>query len=240
MPDPTPIGQLLVRTRPTSTTPTPDTRPGECPQHPGNNATYCSPCASERKAADPHAHREMRAERIRLDCERRFPRRFRDAQADHPNVLAWIEQAAIDPENTPSLLLLGRVGTGKTHQAYGALRAIAPELTGRDWIATTYADLFASLRPRAGTDMEADLNRYRQASILLLDDLGIAKNSEWVEEITYRVIDGRYQDMRPSIFTTNLPVEELREAIGDRIASRLAESCTRVVLDGPDRRRRTA
>ncbi|WP_262015645.1 ATP-binding protein [Micromonospora sp. Mcm103] len=237
MPEPARLGVLLPRSRPTPVAPLPEAKPGECPDHPGNPAAYCGPCAGERKAADPHARAEMRAERVRQDCARRFPRRFRDAQADHPDVLAWIDRAAADPEDAPSLLLVGPVGTGKTHQAYGALRALAPEMAGRDWIATTYADLFASLRPRPGADMEADLARYRQASILLVDDLGIAKGSEWVEEITYRLIDGRYLDMRPSIFTSNLPPDQLRDVLGDRIASRLAQSCTRVVLDGPDRRR---
>ncbi|MET7752597.1 ATP-binding protein [Micromonospora sp. NPDC005367] len=240
MPEPARLGTLLPHRRPTPVADLPVAKPGECPEHPGNNATFCSPCASERKAANPNARAEMRAERVRQDCDRRFPRRFRDAQADHPGVLAWIDQAVADPDNAPSLLLLGPVGTGKTHQAYGALRALAPEVTGREWIATTSPDLFASLRPRPGADMEADFARYRQASILLVDDLGAAKNTEWVEEITYRLIDGRYLDMRPSIFTTNSTPAELRDHLGDRIASRLAQICTPIVLDGPDRRRTSA
>jgi DNA replication protein DnaC len=238
MPEPIHIGRMgNVRQliRPTVATDTP--RPGECPTHPGNTAAFCGPCAGERKAADPNARREMYEQRVRLDCDRRFPRRFRNAEADHPAVIAWIAQVLEDPDDAPSLLISGRVGTGKTHQAYGALRAVAPALHGRDWIAATYPDLLTSLRPRPGGEPERRVDHYRQASVLLLDDLGIAKASEWVEETTYALIDGRYIDMMPSIFTTNLTIGELRGAIGDRIASRLAESCTRVVLEGPDRRR---
>jgi DNA replication protein DnaC len=81
------------------------------------------------------------------------------------------------------------------------------------------------------------MRHYRTADLLLIDDLGVAKNSEWVEEAVYRIIGGRYEQMRPTIYTTNLDVPKLRDALGDRIASRLAETCTRVLLDGDDRRR---
>ncbi|MDG4788098.1 ATP-binding protein [Micromonospora sp. WMMD1102] len=237
MPEPTPLSQLLPRTRPLAIAPLPVAKPGECPDHPGNPAAYCGPCAGERKAVDPNARWEIHTERVRRDCDRRFPRRYRDAQADHPAVLDWTATVVKDPEHAPSLLLLGPVGVGKTHQAYGALRTVAPELPGRDWIATRFPDLLASLRPEPGGKPERRVEHYREAGLLLLDDLGVGKTSEWVEETTYRLIDGRYLDMRPSIFTTNLGVAELRDSIGDRIASRLAESCRIVVLDGPDRRR---
>ncbi len=46
--------------------------------------------------------------------------------------------------------------------------------------------------------------------------------------------------MLPTLITTNLPTEQLRVALGDRVASRLAEMTERVILKGPDRRRRTA
>jgi len=46
--------------------------------------------------------------------------------------------------------------------------------------------------------------------------------------------------MLPTLITTNLPIPELRTALGDRVTSRLAEMTERVVLTGPDRRRRTA
>jgi DNA replication protein DnaC len=44
----------------------------------------------------------------------------------------------------------------------------------------------------------------------------------------------------PTLITTSLPIEQLRLTLGDRVASRLAEMTERVILDGPDRRRRTA
>jgi DNA replication protein len=198
--------------------------------------TTCSACAAEAKGGSPEGARRWRAIRATADCDRRIPRRYVNAVADHPQVLAWIGQYTADPDQAPSLLIAGPTGVGKTWQAYGALRAVTIA-TGRTWQATTYADLIASLRPGSGSDPEGALRAYRTAGLLLVDDLGAAKTSEWVEETTYRLINGRYEDMLPSIFTTNLPLADLRAGLGDRIASRLVEMCTRVALTGPDRRR---
>lgn len=179
-------------------------------------------------------------------CTARFPKRYREATADRADVLDWVSQFHAGPADAPSLLLLGPTGTGKTHQAYAAIRAsVTVALPMRSggvraptWHAMTYAEMTASLRPRGREyDTEAVLERYRTLGLLFIDDLGAAKLTEFTEEATYRLINGRYEDMRPSIFTSNLPMHELKEAIGDRIASRLAETCIRVVLDGPDRRR---
>jgi DNA replication protein DnaC len=183
-------------------------------------------------------------------CDRLFPPRYRAALlGDAPAVAEWVVRYHDDPTDCPNLLLLGPTGVGKTHQAYAALRAAVCHprpATGNArgvgyradaWKADTFADLLASLRPRNGVDTEQALKELREVPLLLVDDLGVAKNSEWVEDVTYRLLNGRYNDMRPSIFTSNLAVDQLRDAVGDRIASRLAESSIRVVLAGADRRR---
>lgn len=88
-----------------------------------------------------------------------------------------------------------------------------------------------------GHDAERDLATLSTCPLLILDDLGAAKQSEWTEEITYRLINRRYTDLLPTLLTTNLPTAALRDAVGDRVASRLAEMTTTVVLTGADRRR---
>lgn len=214
------------------------TKQPHCPDHPTEMLAYCGPCSSEILASgDPEARAKWKARIRRAECDSKFPTRFRDAAADHPEVTAWVDTWVESETECPSLLLAGAVGVGKTHQAYGALRAAVTGPRPTSWIAVTSADLYASLRPRQGHDAEGELERYRSVGLLLIDDLGAAKASEWVEETTYRVLNGRYEDMRPCIFTTNLPVPALKDAIGDRIASRLAETCQRVVLEGNDRRR---
>lgn len=140
----------------------------------------------------------------------------------------------------PSLLIAGPTGTGKTYQAYGAIRTLLTRGVRLRWEATTTADFHARLRPRASHDAERELQTLARCPLLCLDDLGAAKTSEWTEELTYRLINLRYEHMLPTLITTNLPTEQLRVALGDRVASRLAEMTERVILKGPDRRRRTA
>lgn len=221
-------------------------RPGRfCAEHPAIDALLCEPCTKKREEAEEQREEKLAVAAALERFDERFPLRYRAAAVDHPQVAGWVEQYRIDPTTSPSLLLLGPTGTGKTHAAFGALRAAACEVrrtrVGRyvtpRWAATTYADFIASLRPSKLGDPEAVMAKHLGVELLLLDDLALAKASEFVEEATYRLLNGRYVEMRPSIFTSNMPPEQLRDALGDRIASRLAETCTRVVLTGDDRRR---
>ncbi|MDT3397631.1 ATP-binding protein [Streptomyces sp. B1866] len=177
----------------------------------------------------------------------RIPPRYRHAHADHPQVAAWVQQitraAAPGPGGTSrigrggSLLIAGPTGTGKTHQAYGAVRSLLAAGVRLRWHASTAADLYAAQRPRSGHDTERDLHALMRCPLLVLDDLGAAKTTEWTEEITYRLINHRYEHLLPTLATTNLTIRDLRAALGDRVTSRLAEMTDRVTLTGTDRRR---
>ncbi|MBQ1156710.1 ATP-binding protein [Streptomyces sp. A73] len=138
------------------------------------------------------------------------------------------------------MLIAGPTGTGKTHQAFGAVRSLLAAGVRLRWQTVTAADLHASLRPRPGQDAEREIQTLGRCPLLVLDDLGAAKQSEWTEELTYRLINRRYTELLPTLITTNLPTDALRAAVGDRVASHLAEMTDRVVLSGNDRRRTAA
>lgn len=211
----------------------------------------------------PEWHRRQRVEFAMKRWTRATPRRYRTATATDPRVLDWARTAAEhfaypapDPDDEdafdnapplPSLLLTGTTGTGKTHQAYGALRAIAESGPRRRYglIATTAADMYGQLRPTGQVGAaEHQMRQYATIPLLLLDDIGSAKASEWTEEITYRLVNERYNACLPTIFTSNLPPRartagrpDLASALGDRVVSRLAEMTTVIGLTGHDRRR---
>ncbi|MFB6839780.1 ATP-binding protein [Streptomyces sp. NPDC056361] len=177
-----------------------------------------------------------------------MPPRYRAAVADHPEVLAWVRtvaEAAVAPNQGarrqvttgPSLLMAGVVGAGKTHQAYGAVRRLVQSGVGVRWRATTAADLYAGLRPRPGVDSERDLAAISRCPLLIIDDLGAAKASDWTEEVTYRLINRRYNYELPTLITTNLAIRDLRAHLGDRVTSRLAQMTTQVTFEQVDRRR---
>jgi DNA replication protein DnaC len=183
---------------------------------------------------DAAATAAWRRDRARRQFADSVPAHYRHATADHPAVTDWITRYQLDPAVAGSLLLLGNTGTGKSWQAYGAIRAIAEG--GVAWRATSAAKLYASLRPGVVEDFEAAFAGWSGVPLLLLDDLGAAKPSTWIEEITYRLIDERYADCLPTIITSNLTPREMEAMFGDRTVSRLAGMCTRIVLEGRDRR----
>jgi len=168
--------------------------------------------------------------------EKKVPRRYASAR---PNAIAkaWAQSVTANPDDTRSLLVVGPTGTGKTHYAYSVLRAIAETGSRASWAAYTAADLYAQLRPRTGRDSEATFESIAGTDVLFVDDLGAAKLTEWTEEVTYRLINHRYEQCRPGIFTSNVPPSQLRDVLGERIASRLTEMCERVALKGDDRRK---
>jgi DNA replication protein DnaC len=180
------------------------------------------------------------------ETEQRIPARYAGALPADPDVRAWMlkvaapaatrRRAIVSIGTGPSLLMLGRTGTGKTHLAYGAIRGFAACEIYTRWQFVTAADLYAMLRPRPGIDPEAEFRKYANAGLLVVDDIGAAKSSEWVEEVNYRLINHRYEAMVPTIFTSNVLPDNLGPVLGARVASRLTEMFDRVVLEGADRR----
>ncbi|CAL9605522.1 hypothetical protein SUDANB95_05481 [Actinosynnema sp. ALI-1.44] len=180
-------------------------------------------------------------------CGERIPGRYADATPDHQDVANWVREItagavgaarAMNPviRSGPSLLILGPVGTGKTYQAHGAIRALAHSGCAFSWLITTAADVYAQLRPRPRVDSEKEFERISGTTVLVLDDLGAAKATEWTEEVNYRLINHRYELELPTIITSNLQGRELVAQLGERVASRLVEMCRRTTLLGKDRR----
>lgn len=201
--------------------------------------------SEEKNPGDRAWHGRARAEYALNRWKTATPPRFHDAEATLPEVAAWADEALSDNAAAGALLLTGLTGTGKTHQAYGALRRIAAGGPGKfKLIAVNSADMYGNLRPsQVMGAAERELRRLSEVQYLLLDDLGTAKTSEWTEEVTYRLINYRYNHCLPTIITSNLPARDdegpdLTTFVGARVASRLAEMVTTLVpMIGNDRRR---
>jgi DNA replication protein DnaC len=69
-----------------------------------------------------------------------------------------------------------------------------------------------------------------------MDDLGVEKTSEWSMQTLYTITDWRYRELRQTLVTSNLTLDEIAGKVGDRIASRIAGMCKVVELKGKDRR----
>ncbi|MFD5294738.1 ATP-binding protein [Streptomyces mutabilis] len=203
---------------------------------------------------DPHSPQNV-ARNTYAENSAKIPFHYRSAVPSLPELRAWIDTLVADAKvmqaerkgpiasviHGPSLLLLGQTGVGKTHEAYGAMRELSVSGVYAQWQVTTAADLYAALRPRHGIDSEAEFRKYRDARLLLVDDLGTErKPTEFTEEINFRLINHRYEHHLPTLITSNLRPKELTERLGDRVVGRLAEMCQRIPMEGTDRRRKAA
>lgn len=131
-----------------------------------------------------------------------------------------------------NLLLGGPTGSGKTWQAWEVLeRAVAAGYPGRIVFATT-ALWQETIAPPVDREQ---LQLMRDADLLVFDDLGSGRVNEWQRECLLTVVDERWAHARPIIITFN--VESLREMLGERLASRLADGATKAAIKGADRRR---
>lgn len=216
-------------------------RPVQCAEHPGQPAAYCGPCRSELIAIGDSAalakrKREIAAARWAALVEPEFAdASLADFPDPPPEAVAWLRGWNTYADPCPWLIINGTTGTGKTHLAYALARAAVTGDRPAEWISTTAPAMYASLRPSAPTP-EVALYKLQSTPLLLIDDLGVNKLTEWVEETTHTVLDERYRRRLPVIITTNLEVPDFKAAVGDRMASRLRQRCYRLTLDGPDRR----
>ena len=138
------------------------------------------------------------------------------------------------------LILFGGVGTGKTFLA----SCIANELidNGVPCLVTNFARIINTLQGMY-EGKQKYLDSLNEFGLLVIDDLGVERNTEYVSEMVYNVIDARYRSGKPLIITTNLKYSDLHHAEDTskaRIYSRIIEMCLPVLVSGEDRRKTKA
>jgi DNA replication protein DnaC len=208
---------------------------------------------------------------VRCDCWReglaarvlddaRIPPRYRKCDLEtfvtYPNekLLNAVKQArkfADDfPEPRKGLCLIGPPGIGKTHLSVAILRYVIVRKGARG-LFYDVRDLLRVIRstynPLVRTAEMDILRPVMETDLLVLDDIGSEKTSEWVEETMNLIVNTRYNERRHTIFTSNYedtPEDAsadsqdftLKERIGFRIHSRLHEMCAFLEFDGADYR----
>jgi DNA replication protein DnaC len=165
------------------------------------------------------------------------------------------------PATEKGLLLIGPSGVGKTHLAVAGLKELVRR--GHAGLFCDYRELLkeiqASYNPASESTEMGVLEPVRTTEVLVLDDLGASKPSDWVRDIVGIVLNARYNEKRTTIITTNyldtpqsegeatrLPngklvaairEDTLEQRIGTRMRSRLYEMCRSVEVYAPDFRR---
>jgi DNA replication protein DnaC len=191
------------------------------------------------------------------------PPRFRSRTLDNfearsPSAVRALEAARAVVEHGASLVLSGPPGVGKTHLAAGIVRAVA-EAGERRYLASlptggterwpapppdpvwwnVAAAIVAMRAEFDGHDRRTSQHLLAAASapgLVVLDDLGRERMTDWTAEVIYVVINGRYERQLPTVVTTNLTLRSLAETPYWPAISRLAEDGYLVTIEGPDER----
>jgi DNA replication protein DnaC len=221
---------------------------------------------------------QLRARGDALIAAARIPKRYEHCElsnfttdfpgADRSVSLAQITASRFvqefDPRDGKGLLLVGGIGTGKTHLAVGILKELIAT-RGSACLFCDYRELLKQIQNSYNDSVKATelqvLRPVFEAEVLLLDELGAVKPSEWVWDTVSLILNTRYNDNRTTIITTNfadepaagaarssaVPMsparaavreETLGDRIGERMRSRLHEMCRIVKMDGPDFRQK--
>lgn len=173
--------------------------------------------------------------------QRHTPASFAHAQLRDtpPQVQEWAALHLAYPDKHSRLRMHGPPGSGKTHAAWALIRAIAMTRANRGrgcrWRFVSNVELNDQLRPKPDESHTSALRRYLHCDLLVLDDLGAGKTTDWVTEQIMRLVDHRYNTRQATIYTSNLMPAQLATILDARVASRLQASDV-VLLDGHDRR----
>ncbi len=244
----------------------------------------CAVCGGAGMAlvVDEDGHRKARACECHADAQTRglvararIPDKYRhcvlesyavtptmDRSLSHAAMMArrFVEAYPVETDGC-GLLMTGNIGVGKTHLAVGILLELmrTKGVRGLFW---DYRELLQQVRDSYHPDAQATemgaLRPLWEAEVLVLDELGAQKPTEWVWDTLALVLNRRYNAKRTTIVTTNyadLPPggltgasdaqqavreETLGDRIGERMRSRLTEMCVRVEMRGSDYRQGAA
>ncbi len=217
---------------------------------------YCSGSGWERIESTGTVRRCRCGDAVRVErllSEARIPKRYEHCDLDSyipsddsqrkakADVVRFLEKY---PLIDVGLLFLGTCGVGKTHLAVALLKQVILE-KGDSGLFYDFRDLLreiqASWNSVSQTSELEILRPVLEANVLVLDELGANKPTEWVRDTMAHIINCRYNDRRLTIFTSNyldVPAKAGEETISDRIGvrlrSRLYEMCKEVEIRGKD------
>jgi DNA replication protein DnaC len=226
----------------------------DCPEHGKQKANsfllfgkwtepFCPVCMAEkaREADERNRHHEQRqitSQPAIILKYAKIPKMFANADfscykpvnSEAENVLRTCKTYAEDfqkmQKNGAGLLLLGSVGTGKTHLACSIMNSVikafavnarfftAPELTRK--IKDTY---------RSKKSTQEAIDELASYGLLVIDELGVQLETEHEKNLVFEVINARYEAMnKPTIVVSNLDFKNLSQYIGERVMDRLCQN----------------
>lgn len=217
----------------------------------GGSLSGCPICASNKRDMQ-ELERKRSQFRIVQQSSARIPKRFAektfaDFVVSSPAQQVALEACADYVDNFSKhrregrcMLLLGKVGTGKTHLAIAAANHLINECMVKA-IYRTVGTLIGEIRATFNEcSVESEAHILREligADLLVLDEVGATKQSEFELATLFSIINGRYEQCRPTIIVSNLSPAELNDALGARCVDRIRENgCIGVAFEWESQR----
>lgn len=206
-------------------------------------------CDREKEEQEKKRQEFLEKERIRQNCfisrtqhHYRFEHCDKDTDKDilrkAQNYVKHFEEMKKD---NVGLLLYGNVGSGKTYLACAIANEIITKYSSTVKV-RNFAQILNDLQ-KGGFNLDRNeyIDSITNSTLLILDDFGIERNTEYALEQIYNVINARYLKARPTIITTNLNYKDIEKEQDDimlgRIYSRIIEMCLPLRVVGVDRRK---
>ena len=173
-----------------------------------------------------------------LYMESRFDRDDRRIEKVSRIVRKYAENFAEYAEHNVGIMLWGGVGTGKTFYAACIANALIEQYC--TVIMATVTDLVSELTEDYGKNREWVLRRIAETDLLVLDDLGVERGTEYMQEHVYDIVNERCNANKPLIVTTNLSPSDMERETVDikrRTYDRVRACCSPIKVDGESRRK---
>jgi len=160
---------------------------------------------------------------------------FLNFRVNDGNKKAFDTFSVWEPTDTWGIMLQGNAGVGKSHLLYAFMNKCAEMQLAVFFM--NCSDMFDMLKSGyTDNSFEEKMDRLKDVEVLVLDDIGVEKPSEWIEEKLFQLLNHRITNKLPTFLSTNCSQKDLKARLHERITSRIKEAAVVVTVDGSDMR----
>ena len=204
------------------------------------SVSYCPVCAKERKEAEAEELRQLqeksnqeRYAKMQASAgvsPRNARVRFKNFETNTPeqkhvhDAVYNMARGVHEGKEVPNIILTGKVGTGKTMIGNCAINALFKSKRVKIIkLQDMLRRIKAAYQPGAKHTEEEAIDNYASYDLLILDEVGVSRETDNDKILIFDVLDGRYQSMLPTMIISNLNIDGIKQTLGDRVVDRLRD-----------------